>query len=112
VTAYGASTNQVGIDDVVNLHGALEHLHTVLGAAFRECVDGGAAMGLADAVRYAQLARPNPEALAAFRQGGAQRAPRLCGHNPCQPPFSAYLRPARRGPASPTRQGCRWPAVR
>jgi predicted ATPase/class 3 adenylate cyclase len=65
-TTYGASTKQAGIDDVVNLHGALEHLRSVLGAAFGDCADTGAAMGLADAVRYArreiQLARPNPKA--------------------------------------------------
>jgi predicted ATPase len=61
-TVYGASTNQVLSQIVVDLPAVVDHLRAVLGdAAFGQCAATGAAMDLADAVGYArhqiQLAR-------------------------------------------------------
>jgi len=54
-TIYGASTRQASIGLVPDLAGVVEHLRTVLGSpTFDECVAAGAALELADAVRFAQ----------------------------------------------------------
>ena len=54
-TLYGACTHHSNIVIVADLPASLEHLHTKRGEPrFDECVAAGAAMELAEAVRYAR----------------------------------------------------------
>ena len=55
-TLYGATTDHAHVSAISGLPGLVDHLSTILGSTrFEDCVATGAAMGLADAVRYARL---------------------------------------------------------
>ena len=54
-TQYGATTDYGHVSALPSIPGLVDHLRTILGSTrFDECVAAGAAMELADAVRYAR----------------------------------------------------------
>ena len=55
-TIYGNTTSYASTIGVIDLLGVVDHLRSALGSKrFDECVAAGAAMELADSVRYARL---------------------------------------------------------